>query len=98
MYIHVSSPFRFMFRDKNSVPKQENSLFSQNATDGLLSCGKRNNHNVQCSERYEKHDYSFSPTTFFVPCATLNVAATTENATAFMVRPTLYQGQKLFCW
>ena len=44
--------------------------------------------------QYEKRDVCFSPTTFFVSCATLNVAGTTKNATAFMVRPTLVERSK----
>jgi hypothetical protein len=47
------------------------------------------------SLRHEKRDASFSPVTFFVSCATPNVAWVTKIVASSMLCATLNQGLKL---
>lgn len=71
-----------MFRDK-TVYQGEFPIFCANATKGKCWFKKRNYSHIERSLCDEKRVLSFSPTTFFVSCVTLNVVGTTKNATAF---------------
>ena len=86
---HGGSPFRVHVLSQKQCTRENFHYFLPTRRRDIIGREKCDQNNGDRCYHYEKRDDSFSPTTFFVTYATLNVVGATKNATAFTIRPTL---------